>query len=51
MGGGLAKWSGRPIFVFFSIKENWNGAMSRYHVEPNNILLTRNLPFDYDVRQ
>ena len=63
-GGGRQKWdvigcrgwrvsecSGRPIFVFF-IKENWICAMTRHHAEPNiNILLTRNLPFDSDIRQ
>ena len=35
-------------FCFF-IKENWIWAMTRHHA--NNILLTRNLPFDSDVRQ
>ena len=25
--------------------------MTRRHAEPNNILLSRNLPFDFDVRQ
>ena len=42
--GGLVS----PIFTFF-IKENWIWVMTRHHA--NNILLTRNLPFDSDVRQ
>ena len=43
--------SGRPIFIFFT-KENWICTMTRLHAETNiNILLTRNLPFDSDVRQ
>ena len=38
--------------LFFYIKENWICAMTRYHAKPNiNILLSRNLPFDSDVRQ
>ena len=38
------------IFIFF-IKENWICAMTRHHAESNiNILLTRNLPIDSDVR-
>ena len=42
--------SGRPILIFF-IKENWICGMSRHNAQPNiNMLLTRNLPFDYDVR-
>ena len=36
--------------LFFFIKENWICTMTRHHAEPNNILLTRNLPFDSDVR-
>ena len=37
---------------FFIIKENLICAMTRHHAEPNiNMLLTRNLPFDSDVRQ
>ena len=35
--------------LFFFIKENWISAMITHHVEPNNILLTRNLPFRSDV--
>ena len=46
----VSKCSGRPVFIFF-IKENWICAMTRHHAEPNNILLTRNLSFDPDVRQ
>ena len=50
-GGGGSKCSGGPIFVFF-IKENWICAMTRYHAEPNiNILLTRNLLFESEVRE
>ena len=38
--------------LFFFIKENWICAMRRHHAEPNiNTLLTRNLPFDSDIRQ
>ena len=38
--------------LFFVIKENWICAMTRYHTEPKiNISLTRNLPYDCDVRQ
>ena len=49
-GWGFSKCSGRPIFVF--IKENWICEMTIHHAEPNiNILLTRDLPFDPDVRQ
>ena len=47
---GVSNCSGRPIFIFF-ITEHWTCAMTRHHVEPNNILLTRELPFDSDVRQ
>ena len=46
----ISKCSGRPVFYFF-IKENSICAMTRHYAEPNNILLTRNLPFDPDVRQ
>ena len=48
---GVSECSGPPTFIFF-IKENWICAMTRHHAEPNiDILLTRNLPFDSDVRQ
>ena len=48
---GFSDCSGRSIFIFF-IKENWICAMTRHHTERKiNILLTRNLPFDCDVRQ
>ena len=47
---GVSECSGRPVFIFF-IKESWICAMTRHHAEPNNILLTRNLPFDSDVKQ
>ena len=48
---GVSDYSGRPIFILI-IKENWICAMTRHHVELNiNVLLTRNLPFDSDVRQ
>ena len=50
-GWGVSKYSGRPIFIFL-IKKNWICAMTRNQAGPNiNILLTRNLPFDSDVRQ
>ena len=50
---GVSKCSIRSFFFsFFVIKENWIWAMSRHHTEPNiDILLTRNLPFNSDVRQ
>ena len=47
-GWGVGECSGRPIFIFFN-KEDWICTMIRHHT--NNILLTRNLPFDSDVRQ
>ena len=48
---GVSKCSWTSI-LFSLIKENWICAMIRSHAEPNiNILLTRNLPFDYDIRQ
>ena len=38
--------------LFFLVKKNWISVMTRGHAEPNiNVLLTRNLPFDSDVRQ
>ena len=46
--GGCSKCSERPILF---IKKNWICAMTRRHAEPNDILLTRNLLFDSDVRQ
>ena len=50
-GWGVSERSGRPIFIFF-IKENWICVMTRHHAEPNmNIVLTRNLLFDSDVKQ
>ena len=49
-GRGDSKCSGSPISFF--VKENWICAMTRHQSESNiNILLTRNLPFDSDVRQ
>ena len=53
-GGGwvVSECSGRPIFIYFFIKENWIFAMTRDHGEPNIIIfLTSNLPFNSDVRQ
>ena len=44
---GVTECSGRPIFFF--IKESWIWAMIRHHA--NNILLTRNLRFYFDLRQ
>ena len=50
VGVGGSGCSGCPVFIFF-IKENWICVMTRHHAESNvNILLTRNLPFDSDVR-
>ena len=50
-GGGLLSFLDVQSFFFF-IKENLICAMTRHHAEPNiNMLLTRNLPFDSDVRQ
>ena len=46
-GWGVSECSGCSIFIFF-IKENWIWAMTRHHA--NNILLTRSLLFDSDVR-
>ena len=49
-GGGLA--SVLDVQLFFFIKENCICDMIRNHAEPNiNILLTRNLLFDSDIRQ
>ena len=44
-GGGVSQCSGRPILISF-IEENWICAMIRHHA--NNILLARNLSFDFD---
>ena len=50
-GWAVGKCSGRSIYIFF-IKENWICAMTRHHAESKiKILLTKNLPFDSDVRQ
>ena len=49
--GGGSEFSGRPIFIFF-IKENRIYATTRHHAESSiNVLLTRTLPIDSDVRQ
>ena len=45
---GVSECSERPIYIFY-IKENWILTMTRHHAY--NILLTRNLHFDSDVRQ
>ena len=38
--------------LFFFIEENWICAMTRHRADSNiNILLTRNFPFDSDVRK
>ena len=43
--------TGRSVFIFL-LEKKWICAMRRHHTEPNSdILLTRNLPFDSDVRQ
>ena len=52
---GRSGTGGQQVFwtsnVFF-ITENWICAITRHHTEPNiNMLLTRNLLFDSDVRQ
>ena len=47
-GWAVSKYSGRPIFIVFT-KENWIWAMTRH--DANNILLTRNLLFDSNIRQ
>ena len=48
---GVSECSGRPIFIYF-IKENWICTVIRHHIEPNiNMLLTRILAFDSEVRQ
>ena len=48
---GVSECSGRPIFNFF-IRENWICAMTRHHAVSNiNILLIRNHPIDFGVRQ
>ena len=50
-GWGVRECSGHPILISF-VKEHWICAMTRHHDEPNiNILSTRNLSFDFDVRQ
>ena len=36
-------------YLYFLVKENWVCAMTTHHA--NNILLARNLHFDFDVRQ
>ena len=45
---GVTEPSGCPIVIFF-INENWILAVTRHRA--SNILLTRNLHFDSDVRQ
>ena len=47
-GSVVSDCSGRLVFIFF-VRENWILAMTRHHAY--NILLTRNLHFDPDVRQ
>ena len=53
-GGLRQKWDvtgRRGVALYFFIKENWICAMTGHHAKPNiNILVTRNLPFDSDVR-
>ena len=50
-GVGVGECTGHQIFVFF-FKENWICAMNRHYTEPKiNILLTRNFPFDCDIRR
>ena len=47
-GGGLASVLDLQSLFFF-IEENWISAMKIHHAETNNILLTGNLPFHFDV--
>ena len=48
---GVSGCSGSSLFICF-IKENCICAMTRHHTEPNiNILLTKNLHFDYGIRE
>ena len=49
-GEGLASVLNIKSLIFF-VKENWICAITKHHPEPNNILLTRNLPFDSDIRE
>ena len=49
-GSGVSKCSGRPIFIFFFIKENWICAVNRHHTEPNNNIDNKS-SFWLDVRQ
>ena len=37
--------------LYFFIKENWIFAMTGHHAESNNIVLTRNLSINSDLRQ
>ena len=51
VGGDGSECSRRPIIIFF-IKEKWICVMTRHHAKPNiNMLLTRNLHFNSDVRR
>ena len=48
----VGEWGVASVLQVFFITENWICIMTRHHAESNiNILLTRNLPFDSDVRQ
>ena len=50
LGGGVASVLDIQSLFFF-IKENWICVMTRYHAEPNIILLIRNVSSDSEVRQ
>ena len=57
VGAGVGGWvegelASVPNLSFFLIKETWTCATKRHHAElSSNILLTRNLPFESDIRQ
>ena len=49
---GVSECGGRPIFIFPLKKIGWIYTTIRDHDEANiNIILTRSLPFDSDIRQ
>ena len=51
-GWGVSECSGRPIFILFLLKKIGFAPWPDIHAEPNiNILLTKNCPFGYGVRQ
>ena len=51
-GWGLASVLNVQSFFLFLLKKNWICIMTRHNPKPSiNLLLTRNLPIDSDVRQ